>query len=224
VQKTTSPKNGLWTIDEIRKTDDEIKGNLGRFYDRDAERRIQKASTLEWKIRQRAAFLARCHEMSVKRVLEVGSGVGHDSLIFKQQGFCAFPFDLSSQMVTYCHEMGLPVCQMDSYHLGYGDKTFDAVWSLNALLHVPKRSIDHVWEEIGRVMRPGAIFFMGVYGGQESEGIYDQDWDEPKRFFSFFTDEDLESRILKHYRILSFENEITGHQTLHFQGLTLQQI
>ena len=204
--------------------DKEIKGNLKRFYDQDAKRRIEKVVTEKWKIAQRAAFLRRCKEASADRILEVGSGIGRDSLFFKQEGRHAFPIDLSAAMVLHCRSKGLPACRMDGYHLAYGDDTFDAVWSLNVLLHIPKANINGVWQEIRRVMKPGAIFFLGVYGGPDSEGVWEEDWNQPHRFFSFFTDDEIHSRIQQVFRLLSFDPIDISRPTHHFQALTLQKI
>ena len=205
-------------------TDKEIKANLRKFYDQDAQRRIEKPNTEEWKIAHRAAFLKRCKEASAGRILEVGSGIGRDSLFLKQEGQHAFPIDLSVEMVTHCRSKGLPACRMDSYHLAYKDNTFDAVWSLNTLLRVPKANIKGVWQEIRRVMKPGAIFFLGVYGGPDSEGVWEEDWDQPPRFFSFFTDDEILVRIQEVFHLLSFDPTDISRPKHHFQALTLQKI
>ena len=126
-------------------------------------------------------------------------------------------------MARHCGAKGLLSARMDSYHLGYLDETFDAVWSLNVLLHVPKASIGEVWREIRRVMKPGAIFFLGVYGGPDSEGPSDRDANEPKRFFSYFTDDEIQTRLRQIFQLISFERTELSVPGGHFQGLTLQK-
>ena len=161
----------------------DIKSDLVQYYDRDAAHRSE-SGIQDWNLSHRSTFLDRCRERDCETILEVGSGPGRDSLFFEENGLRAFPSDLSGEMARHCGAKGLLSARMDSYHLGYLDETFDAVWSLNVLLHVPKASIGEVWREIRRVMKPGAIFFLGVYGGPDSEGPSDRDANEPKRFLS----------------------------------------
>lgn len=199
-----------------------IKADLQAFYDRDVERRKEKEPPA-WKVKHRRRFLEQCREEECGQLLEVGSGPGRDSTHFAQHGLNPVPTDLSFGMVLACRGYGLSPVQMDTYNLGFADDTFDCVWSLNALLHVPKSSILRVWKEIHRVMRPGAIFFLGVYGGIDHEGIYENDWNRPRRFFSRFTDEDIRDRIQEVFHLSHFERTEIGLPGQHFQALTLRK-
>ena len=135
-----------------------IKEDLRTFYDLDVGRRKEKEAP-EWKIDHRSRFLNRCQESGGKRLLEVGSGPGRDGSYFADSGIDQVPIDLSVEMTRECSKEGLSPTQMDTYNLGFSENTFDCVGSLNVLLHVPKASIESVWQEIHQVMKPGAIFF-----------------------------------------------------------------
>jgi SAM-dependent methyltransferase len=202
--------------------DTDIKADLRSFYDRDVNRRKEKAAQ-GWKVDHRARFLNNCRESECERLLEVGSGPGRDSRFFVDHGLNPVPVDLSFEMVRTCRSNGLNSAQMDTYDLGFADNTFDCVWSLNVLLHVPKTDIEKVWREIHRVMRPGAIFFLGVYGGIDHEGIYENDWNRPRRFFSRFTDADIQERIQNVFHLVTFERTEIGLPGQHFQALTLRK-
>jgi SAM-dependent methyltransferase len=81
---------------------------------------------------------------------------------------------------------------MDFLHLDFPPGSFDAVFAMNCLLHVPNHDLPAVLESIRGVLRPGGLFFVGVYGGDESaEGPIDDDRHVPPRFFSWRTDEQL---------------------------------
>jgi hypothetical protein len=43
------------------------------------------------------------------------------------------------------------------------------------MLHVRKADLGFVLEEIKNVLNPSGLFFMGVYGGEDSEGIWEDD-------------------------------------------------
>lgn len=86
-------------------------------------------------------------------------------------------------MIRYCKERGLTAQVMDFYNLDFDDNSFHAVYVLNCLLHVPKAEIHQVIKELKRVIKPEGLFYMGMYGGTESEGIWMEDSFELKRFF-----------------------------------------
>jgi ubiquinone/menaquinone biosynthesis C-methylase UbiE len=90
--------------------------------------------------------------------------------------------DLSNEMVNLCQEKGLNAHVMDFYDLQFPDQSFDAVFALNCLLHVPKANLESVLKEVHRVLRDGGLFFCGVYGGQDTEGI----WEMVHRIFNPF--------------------------------------
>ncbi|MFD0618524.1 class I SAM-dependent methyltransferase [Paenibacillus sp. GCM10027629] len=87
-------------------------------------------------------------------MLEIGAGTGIDSIYFKENGIEVTSVDLSTEMIRYCKEKGLQAYVMDFYHLDFADNTFDAVYALNCLLHVPKNEIFDVLLGIRRIMKP----------------------------------------------------------------------
>jgi SAM-dependent methyltransferase len=84
---------------------------------------------------------------------------------------------------------------MDFLHLDFPAGSFDVVFAMNCLLHVPNQDLPAVLAAVRAVLRPGGLFFVGVYGardGDESgEGPLDGDRHAPPRFFSWRTDEQL---------------------------------
>src|SRR5690606_3962913 len=106
---------------------------------------------------------------------------------FQENGLEVVAVDLSPAMVALCREKGLEAHVMDFLRLDFPPGSFDAVYALNCLLHVPDRDLPAVLEAIRAVLRPGGLFFLGVYGGGAltGEGSYDHDDHNPPRFFSF---------------------------------------
>ena len=66
---------------------------------------------------------------------------------------------------------------------------------------------------------------MGVHGGYDFEGVWEEDAYEPKRFFSFYDDEHLKEVLNKVFDINSFKQITPGdsNSDLHFQSLTLRK-
>ena len=116
-------------------------------------------------------------------------------MFFQENGVVVTAVDLSSAMIRLGRDKQLDARQIDIYNIDFPPDSFDAIWSLNCLLHVPKADVSQVLTGIHRVLRGHGVFYLGVYGGPDSEGIWEGDGCEPKRFFSFHTDESLQKAV-----------------------------
>jgi SAM-dependent methyltransferase len=202
-----------------------LKDNLKSSYDkRTSEREAMEVP--EWKLKEREEFIAFLHKEGLDSILEVGAGAGKDSEYFQGEGFSPVCIDLSPEMVKVCRDKGLQAEVMSFDELSFPDQHFDAVWALNCLLHVPKVNLPSVLQEIKRVLKPNGLFYMGVYGGQDSEGIWEGDFYEPKRFFSFFQDEELREVLSQYFHMEYFHSippkDIAG--ALGFQSAILRNL
>ncbi len=197
------------------------KENLREAYNKSAQDR--EISTMQdWKIKERASFLSVLQETQKKRFLELGAGTGHDSAFFQKQGFDVTCVDLSPAMVALCKEKGLDAHVMDMVNLNFQEASFDAVYSMNSLLHLSKAEFSIVLEHINSLLKPDGQVYIGIYGGIEFEGVWEDDHQEPKRFFSFFRDEQMKRVVSKVFDIRSFEHiNIDKESDQHFQSLIL---
>lgn len=195
---------------------------LKQAYNNFAEHR-ERTDMEPWKWEERQQFLNRIKRENCISMLEIGAGTGRDSLYFQQQGLDVSSIDLSDEMVRLCKEKGLNARLMDFYQLDYPAAAFDAVYAMNCLLHVPKAKLDEVFLEIRRVLKPDGLFFYGVYGGQETEGIWEKDSYEPKRFFSMFKDEAIVEVVQRRFHVEDFHTVSMGEGVPHFQSLLLRK-
>ncbi|MFE8699664.1 class I SAM-dependent methyltransferase [Cytobacillus sp. FJAT-54145] len=204
--------------------DPNLKSALKSSYDVKAQER--ESLTIEgWKEKERDVFLSFLVNEDVKSLLEVGAGPGKDSLYFSSKGLLTMSVDLSPEMVELCKSKGLNAREMSFDHLDFSDSSYESIWAMNCLLHVPKKDLEDTLLEIKRVLKPSGLFFMGVYGGENSEGIWEDDFYEPKRFFSFYTDEDLKIILENHFKIEYFvvvPAETVGGK-YHFQSWVLRK-
>lgn len=202
---------------------EQIREDLRHSYNRTASERDAGSKTA-WKVAERQHFLDLLQAEGKTSLLEVGAGTGQDSRFFAEQGLDVVCTDLSEEMVQRCREKGLVAHRMDSLNLDFPAETFDAVYSLNCLLHVPKATLPAVLSSIRTLLRPGGLFFYGVYGGHDREGIWQDDHQEPKRFFSYFTDEALLAFVAPFFEVVSFRSLPLGDaDRTVFQSLTLRR-
>lgn len=198
----------------------ELKETLRQSYNNFANVR-ENNKLQDWKINPRASFLELLINECKSTLLDIGAGTGRDSKFFINNNIDVMAVDLSDEMIRLCQEKGIKACQLDFFNLNQIGRKFDAVWSMNSLLHVEKANLNFVLKEIRNVLNPSGLFYMGVYGGEDSEGIWDGDIYTPQRFFSFYTDENIKKVVSNYFQIVSFERIDTGGK-YYFQSIIMR--
>ena len=200
-----------------------FKNNLIKSYNKHAQERDTYKKEV-WKVEERANFLALLQSKNKRSLLEIGAGTGQDSKFFQDIGMNVICIDLSPEMIKLCQQKGLSAQVMDMTNLDFPPDSFDAVYSLNSLLHIPKADFRIVLENIRKVLKPSGLFYLGVYGSDEEfEGIWEQDAYNPKRFFSFYTDENIQKITSEIFQLQYFKRIPTTGNNLHFQSLILEK-
>jgi SAM-dependent methyltransferase len=202
---------------------DQVMDDLRYSYDRMAEERDQK-EIASWKIEERNRFLSLLQREGKKKLLEIGAGTGIHGKVFHDTGLDVVCTDLSPEMVRLCQEKGLTAYVMDFLSLDFRACSFDAIYALNCLLHVPKQDLPNVLKVIQDLLRPGGLFYLGQYGGLEREGTWREDHYEPKRFFSFLSDDQIKETTTEFFQLLCFRQiPLQGEVGFHFQSLMLRR-
>jgi len=183
------------------------KENIRRFYNHEAQFRNNRPNKEDWKINVRKQFCDLLLNEHKKTLLELGAGAGYDSQFFAANGLTVTAVDLSPEMVKNCKEKSLEAYELDFYDISTLNKTFDSAYTINAFLHIPKNDLEYVLGEVNSILNPGGLFYLGLYGGNdtETEFIVPEISDAP-RFYAFHTAEQLR-KILEHqFEIISFES------------------
>jgi SAM-dependent methyltransferase len=201
----------------------QIKSNLIETYNKyAATREAQKIEN--WKLELRTDFLSLIKEENKTSLLEIGPGTGKDSLFFQENGLNVKCIDLSPELVKICQQKGLDAQVMDMAELSFPKDSFDVVYALNSLLHIPKKDLPAVLKNILTVLKPNGLFYMGVYGSEnESEHIWENDPYTPKRFFAFYSDEHLQEITGQYFEQISFKKITFEGDQPHFQRLILRK-
>ncbi|NCF64745.1 MAG: methyltransferase domain-containing protein [Chloroflexi bacterium] len=181
-----------------------IKQELRKTYDLSATDRDGRDISL-WKQEERQSFLELIKKEQKTTLLEIGAGPGKDSRFFQDHDLQVISTDLSPQMVQLCRAKGLEAYVMDFLNLNFPDTHFDAVYALNCLLHVPKVELPAVLTAIHRILKPSGLFFMGVYGGYASEGIWQDDHLTPQRYFSLYPDDQIQAIVSNTFTVHDFK-------------------
>lgn len=176
-----------------------------------------------WKVVERQAFLDLLKREGKRTLLEVGAGTGTDGFFFQENGLRVVCTDLSPAMVELCRAKGLEAHVRDFLGLDFPPASFEALYALNCLLHVPGRDLPAVLEKLHSLLRPGGLFFLGVYGGFEQEGIHESDQHQPPRFFARHTDDYMKEAVSAFFEIVSFKSIPIEDKKWHFQAMVLRR-
>ena len=206
----------------IDMTNEQIKANLREAYNRQAEARNQGGFDT-WKFEERARFLSMLQQENKRTMLEIGAGHGRDSVFFQEQAFKVTAIDLSPAMIGLCRQKGITALIMDMVDLGFTNETFDAAYALNTFLHLSKSEFPIAAKGVRRVLRPEGLFYLGLYGGYEFEGVWQDDSYDPKRFFSFHSDENLKNILANSFEIVYFRSIRLGEDNITFQSVILRK-
>ena len=176
----------------------------------------------EFKVQERAEFLKFLKSEERKTLLEIGCGHGRDAQFFQSQGLQVFAVDNTPTMVELTEEKGVPARVLDCYDLDEIDETFDAVYTLNCLLHIPKRDFDRVLRLISGRLNADGLMYLGLWGDENFEGIWEKDRYEPKRFFSFWRTEIL-LEVLQRFFRLEYYRRLEPHVGRIFNSLIVRK-
>ena len=176
----------------------------------------------EFKVEERSEFLKFLRDERRKTLLEIGCGPGQDAQFFQAQGFKVLAVDNTPMMVKLTAEKGIPAQVLDCYDLDEITERFDAIYTMNCLLHIPKRDFDRVLRLISERLNKNGLMYFGIWGDQNFEGIWEQDKYEPKRFFSFWKTEALLEVLQRSFR-LEYYRRLEPHEGRIFNSFILRK-
>lgn len=84
---------------------------------------------------------------------------------------------------------------------------------MNSLLHVPKPDLLHVLNEIDSVLNENGLFYMGVYGGIDTESNYINEISDVPRYFSYYSEYKLKEILGDIFEIIEFKQMDVGRNT-----------
>jgi tellurite methyltransferase len=110
------------------------------------------------------ALLPELHARGIRRVLDLGCGVGRHALLLAEQGFAVEALDGSPTGLAVLREsaaarglrLGLRESSADA--LPFEDGSFDYVLSWNVIYHGTMGDVARRLAEVWRVLKPGGLF------------------------------------------------------------------
>jgi len=152
-------------------------------------------------------FLDLCSCVSADfRLLDVGCGSG-DAAAYLQKaveavGGSVVGIDISSEMLKLASDKEVDVIQMDIENLAFSDGSFDAIWAMSSLLHLPKRCLPAVLERIANLLKDDGVLYISVKKGYRERFITTAELE--KRYYSFWQKKEFLSLLTEHFQLVDF--------------------
>lgn len=139
-----------------------------------------------------------------KKILDVGCGNGRDLKMFVQLGYEPTGIDLSEKMVAICKDKGFDCIYGDMEEMPFDNESFDGVWALASLIHIPKDNVPVVVEKIHNLLKKNGLFYIGMKMGSTEQHEESKSYPGAKRYVSRFTLQELQQILEKHFIILKY--------------------
>lgn len=103
-------------------------------------------------------------ERGVRRVLDLGCGVGRHALALAKAGFETFGMDGSESGLEFARQAASESDLAIQFALGamtdlpYDDASFDYVLAFNVIYHGDPSVVDRAISEVKRILKPGGLF------------------------------------------------------------------
>ncbi len=110
------------------------------------------------------AWVDRAPALPGRKVLEAGCGTGYMSRwLSSQYGWQMFPLDLDFGGLSYARQQGNQrLTQSDVTRLPFRHNSFDALVSLDVIVHLPEGREGLALDEFFRVLQPGGLLILRV--------------------------------------------------------------
>lgn len=122
--------------------------------------------------------------LSGKKILDLGCGSGDHAVYFVEKGLDVTCVDLSEEMIKLCKEKSLNAYVEDLENLPFEKESFDGIWAVTSLLHIPKVNLSKVCKNLHSLLKKDGILFVTVKEGEGEEYIDD-------RFFAYWKEDEF---------------------------------
>jgi len=130
------------------------------------------------------------------RVLDLGCGAGRDMVWIEVQGASVTGTDLSRGMLEHAgRQVRGPLVQADMTSLPFATSSFNGVWCMASLLHLPKAEAPSALAEMKRVLLPGGALVLGLQEGDSEAWEVNPYEGVQERFFARYKLEEAEDML-----------------------------
>lgn len=133
-------------------------------------------------------------------ILEIGSGAGALALWMTELGHNITCIEPAEKPAEKARLKGLNVCKtrLQDY---YVNKKFDCIVAISSLIHIPRSEMPLQIQKLSQLIKREGIIFLSFIEG-DCEGCEDPTRKGKERFFSKFTQDELNAMLSSHFSFL----------------------
>lgn len=153
-------------------------------------------------------------------ILDVGCGCGTKSKYLIDKGLNVTGIDFSENFIDIAKKevIGGEFLVMDINDINKLDKTFDGIFIQAVLLHIPKKEVENLLNEIIKKLKVDGYLYVAVKekreGGVDEEIKKENDYGyEYERFFSYYIIEEIKSYFKNIGLEIIYNNDNTPSRT-----------
>ena len=178
----------------MKPTSKDFQNTTISSYDQTVNQYIQKVDDLH-PLKESEKFITYLGNQ--KAILDIGCGPGRDAKIFSEKGLVVTGIDLSRNMIEAAirrvKDASFKV--MDMQKLEFEDRSFDGAWASACFLHIPKQDIASCLQEVHRVLKDQAVFYLSVKEGEGETLKADERYGGVEKFWSFFQQTEIQTEL-----------------------------
>lgn len=133
-------------------------------------------------------------------ILEIGSGAGALALWMSKLGHHVTCIEPAEKAAEKAKKKGLNVCLMRFQDFPVSQK-FVSIIAISSLIHIPRSEMPSQILKMSQLLKQDGIAFVSFIEG-DCEGYEDPTGKGKKRFFSKFTQNELNALLLPHFSII----------------------
>ncbi len=178
-------------------THDQIHNRIQTAYDQIAPHYAARNSEMrEGLIDLAAQFLEIMNKPA--HVLDLGCGAGRDMAWLEDHGTYVVGADLSTGMLSHARQLVRgPLVQADMTSLPFAVGSFNGIWCMASLLHLPKAEAPVALAEMKRVLLPGGALVLGLQEGDSESWEVNPYEGVQERFFARYKLEEAEDMLAR---------------------------
>ena len=126
-------------------------------------------------------LVQRWENQGKKELLDIGCGLGRNTIFFAKQGFSVHTFDISEDAVKRTREFAkeenvyIDIKQGDMIHIPYEANSMDCVYSRNVISHTDTEGVKKIISEIKRVLKENGECYLTL-GSKDTWGYKQDSW------------------------------------------------
>jgi len=127
------------------------------------------------------------------KILDIGCGSGRDAEYFANKGLDVIGIDLSNRFIEIS-QAKVPKAKfikMDMRNINFPVNSFDGIWSMASILHIPKLEVKDTIIKFREVLKTNGIIYISVKLGEGEKFVKRDRYKGLEKFFAFYTESEM---------------------------------